>query len=219
VFTSEFIGDEERQMRDVDETMWQSFVIELRESGVEFDAGLTDFEVSNVEARFGFRFPPDLRAFLQIGLPRGERFPDWRFGSETGLQECFDFPLRGILPNVLEYGFWLDEWGTRPASDDDVGQMVTKLFRAAPRLIPIICGSWCSHMMPAEPNSPGNPVFAVRYTDIVYRGLNLRDYLIHEFLAREDVNLWPMPSSVRPIAFWDVERFHEGNRRLSSRSN
>src|SRR5437763_9349956 len=32
---------------------------------VEFDAGLTDAEVAAVEGQFGFRFPPDLREFLQ----------------------------------------------------------------------------------------------------------------------------------------------------------
>src|SRR5258708_605636 len=37
---------------------------------VEFDAGLTDEEVQACEHRFGFRFPPDLRQFLQTALPR-----------------------------------------------------------------------------------------------------------------------------------------------------
>jgi hypothetical protein len=42
---------------------------------IEFDAGLTDAEVAVTEARFGFRFPPDLRAFLQTALPRGPMPP------------------------------------------------------------------------------------------------------------------------------------------------
>jgi hypothetical protein len=42
---------------------------------LEFDPGLTDAEVIAVERRFGFKFPPDLREFLQTALPRGPEFP------------------------------------------------------------------------------------------------------------------------------------------------
>jgi hypothetical protein len=42
---------------------------------VEFDAGLTDAEARETEALFGFRFPPDLRDFLQTALPRGPTVP------------------------------------------------------------------------------------------------------------------------------------------------
>jgi SMI1 / KNR4 family (SUKH-1) len=201
----------------MDDPMWQAFVVELGEAGLEFDAGLTDSEVAKVEAQYGFRFPPDLRAFLQAGLPCGEGFPDWRSADEATLREWFDFPRKGILADVLEYGFWLEEWGTRPAFDEETERVVNELVQAAPRLIPIICSSWSSRMMPAEPHLPGNPVFAVRHTDIIWRGVDLRDYLIHEFMAREDVNIWPIPASVRRIAFWDVERFQEGYRRRTKR--
>jgi hypothetical protein len=54
---------------------------------------------------------------------------------------------------------------------------------------------------------PGNPVFSVHQTDIIYYGVDLRDYLIHEFLARENVGVWPIPASVRRVPFWDIEQF------------
>lgn len=60
---------------------WNALVEQLRNCGVEFDAALTDAEVRATETRFGFRFPPDLREFLQTALPRGSRFPDWRSGD------------------------------------------------------------------------------------------------------------------------------------------
>ena len=44
---------------------------------VVFDASLTDAEVDAAEARYGFRFPPDLQAFLQTALPAAR-------GSPTG---------------------------------------------------------------------------------------------------------------------------------------
>ena len=56
-------------------------------------------------------------------------------------------------------------------------------------------------------SGPGNPVFSLHQTDIIYYGVDLRDYLIHEFFAREDVGVWPIPETVRRIRFWEVERF------------
>ena len=66
-------------------TIWQHLVEQLRDRAVAFDTGLTDTEVEAAESRFGIRFPPDLRAFLQTALPRGESFPDWRTGDEAAL--------------------------------------------------------------------------------------------------------------------------------------
>jgi hypothetical protein len=61
-------------------------------------------------------------------------------------------------------------------------------------------------MMPDEPHLPGNPVFSVHQTDIIYYGFDLADYLRHEFdfPGRE-----PWPEQVRLIRFWNVDRFQE----------
>jgi hypothetical protein len=38
----------------------------------------------------------------------------------------------------------------------------------------------------------------------------LRDYLIHEFLMTEDEQgEWTVPKTIRPIAFWDTDRFQD----------
>ena len=50
----------------------------LRSSGIPVQAGLSDAEFARAEAKFGFVFPPDLRAVLSAGLPVGPGFPDWR---------------------------------------------------------------------------------------------------------------------------------------------
>jgi hypothetical protein len=54
--------------------MWTDLVDTLRNNGVEFKVGLTDAEVEGAEARYKFRFPQDLRTFLQAGLPGGTIF-------------------------------------------------------------------------------------------------------------------------------------------------
>jgi hypothetical protein len=173
---------------------------------VEFDPGLTDAEVAAVEGRFGFRFPPDLREFLQTALPRGPRFPDWRSGDETALRDWLDLPRQGILFDVEHNGFWLEEWGPRPGSLGEALRTVSELVAAAPKLIPV----YMHRMMPDEPHLPGNPVFSVHQTDILVYGTDLRDYLAHEFLMSEDEQWdWTVPTGTRPIRFWDTERFQE----------
>jgi hypothetical protein len=183
--------------------IWQEVILQMRERGIAFDSGLTDPEVAAVEARFGFRFPPDLRAFLQMALPRGEKFPDWRAAPEATLREWLDLPLKGILFDIEHNGFWLQEWGTRPPSLAEAKRVAEGLVAAAPRLIPI----YIHRMMPDEPHLPGNPVFSVHQTDVIHYGADLEDYLCNEF------NLLAVspskPEQIRPIRFWNIDRFQE----------
>lgn len=185
------------------DAMWNDMVGTLRDNGIEFEPGLADPEVEAAEERYGFRFPPDLRAFLQTGLPSGSDFPDWRDGDAATLHGWLDLPRRGILFDVEHNGFWLEEWGPRPASLDDARRITNEVVQAAPRLIPI----FKHRMMPSVPCLAGNPVFSVHQTDIIYYGVDLRDYLIHEFLTREDVGVWPIPTDIRQVPFWDIDRF------------
>jgi len=167
---------------------------------VGFDAGLTNDELASCEQRFGFRFPPDLREFLQAGLPCGPQFPDWRSGDEASLREWLDLPRRGVLFDVEHNGFWLDEWGNKPETLAAAVEAASARVLAAPKLIPVF-----SHrMMPDEPHLPGNPIFSIHQTDIIHYGFNLSDYLRHEFgLPGRDE--WP--EAPRVIRFWDVDRF------------
>lgn len=197
-------------------TSWQSLINELREAErrfiavappsmghlIEFDPGLTNAEVRETESRFGFRFPPDLREFLQTALPRGPRFPDWRSGNEEEIREWLDEPRRGILFDIEHNGFWLPEWGPVPGSLAEAFRIASELVAAAPRLIPI-----CGHrMMPDEPHLPGNPVFSVHQTDIIVYGPDLETYLRLDFhLESRGME----SQSPVPIRFWDIGRFQE----------
>jgi hypothetical protein len=181
---------------------WQELVTLMRERGISFDAGLTDTEIGAAEDRFGFQFPSDLRAFLQTALPCGEGFPDWRAGAESDLKKWLGLPLRGILFDIEFNEFWLEEWGPRPASLAEAIRIVENLVAAAPQLIPV----YHHRMMPAEPNSPGNPVFSVHQTDIVQYGADLETYLRNEFNLSESE---PQQHPIRPIRFWNIERFQE----------
>jgi hypothetical protein len=187
----------------VPDSLWNQLVGILKDRGVPFDAGLSDAEADRVEAAFGFRFPPDLRDFLRAGVPVGEGFPDWRREPHDSLRERLSVPVVGVLFDVEHNGFWLDEWGPRPASLAEAQAVARGLVAEAPVLIPV----YQHRMIPDRPHAAGNPVFSVHQTDIITYGIDLRDYLVHEFLANNEVGLWPIPDSVRRIEFWDPERF------------
>lgn len=175
--------------------IWSDLVSDMKRRGVEFAAGMSDQEVEAGEVRFGFRFPPDLCAFLQAALPQGKRFPNWRSGDEAGLREWLDLPRHGILFDVEHSGFWLAEWGNRPEALAKAKTLASDVLAAAPKLIPI----YAHRMIPEEPQLVGNPVLSVHQTDIIYYGFDLADYLRNEFnLGHRE----PWPEQLRRIPFW-----------------
>lgn len=179
---------------------WPAIVEALSAAGVTFQPGLSGTEISTAERTFQFRFPPDLRAFLEMAMPCGGQFPDWRNGDESLLREWLNSPLDGILFDIEYNSFWLSEWGPLPKNLTDAKEIATRLVHAAPKLIPIN-----GHRMIAdEPHEPGNPIFSVHQTDIIYYGLDLDDYFRNEFHFA-DRNEWT--ESPRAIRFWDIDRF------------
>lgn len=181
---------------------WVDIIGQLKGQGIDFAPALTDAEVERVEGQFSFRLPPDLRAFLQTGLPRGDHFPDWRSGSLEQLRDWLDSPRRGIFFDIEHNNFWLPEWGPKPESIPEAFQVADRLLAAAPKLIPI-----CQHrMIPDDPHLEGNPVFSVHQTDIICYGQDLEDYLRNEFHL---TGRKPWPENLRPIRFWNIKRFQE----------
>jgi hypothetical protein len=179
-----------------------AIIDQMKGKGIDFAPALTNADVVSIESKFSFRFPPDLRAFLQTAVPRGEQFPDWHSGSEAHLREWLAIPREGVLFDIERNNFWLTEWGPRPESISETLQCAEKLLAAAPRLIPI----YAHRMMPDDPRLERNPVFSVHQTDIIYYGYDLEDYLRHEFALP---GRQPWPENLRPIRFWNIQRFQE----------
>jgi hypothetical protein len=180
----------------IDTAYLETFAATLRSLlDVRLDPGLTDSEVAAAEDRYGFVFPPDLRAVLQFALPVGDKFPDWRNGSEEDLMIRMDLPLHGILFDVEHGEIWPADWGPKPADEQGRFEKVKSLIDSAPRLIPI----WSHRYIPAEPIEHGNPVLSVHQTDIIEYGHDLTDYFSHEFGV-------PAPGAARiskTIRFWE----------------
>lgn len=169
----------------------------LTGAGVQFDIGLSDTEFDAIEGRFGFRFPPDLREFLAIGLPISKSWVNWRGDDEARVRGRLDWPADGICFDV-EHGFWLPEWGPKPERLHDSLRIARRAVAGAPVLIPIF-----SHrFIPATPHESGNPVLSVYQTDIIYYGADLTDYLHNEFSAYFGRTGYHIAGKSRRIPFW-----------------
>lgn len=75
----------ENHMSSMTEDQAAELVARLGSAGVHIQLGLTAAELDEVEARFGFEFCYDHRAFLHAGLPvnrasgdSNPRWPDWQ---------------------------------------------------------------------------------------------------------------------------------------------
>lgn len=164
----------------------------LRSQGVVFEAGLSNTEIVRVEALCGCSLPPDYRQFLQTALPVSGGFPNWRSESDSKLCRRFiDRVREGIAHDVEHNFFWLSEWGTRPEEMETALLAAEQWMAEAPPLIPIRIG----HYLPASPSSEGNPVFAVRQSDVSIVGRDLFSWLT-------DTANVPHPDECRSIPFW-----------------
>ncbi|KFK32792.1 hypothetical protein AALP_AA6G289000 [Arabis alpina] len=124
-------------------------------TGLHISTGLTNHEISAVESSLGFSFPLDLRSILQLGLPIGPHFPNWRTGST---RNHLRLPLLHLSNLVARNGFWVDSWGTRPGSDGEALSLVKKLMEIAPVLVPVY-GDF--YVPSTTPNLAGNPVIQI----------------------------------------------------------
>lgn len=146
-------------------------------SSAELTEGLSDAELASVEVRFGFEFSPDHRELLKLTLPRGERWPDWRHGDESDLEERLAWPVEGVLFDVENNVFWPKSWGPRPESIEAALAVAREQLKRVPRLVPV----YSHRYLPAGPCQPRLPVFSVYQTDTIYYGVDLEDYLAREF--------------------------------------
>jgi hypothetical protein len=186
----------------------------LRETGpVEMQPGLTETEFVEIERRFGFEFPDDLRAFLASTLPiwagaydaDPDRatifgFPDWRNGDPELLRLQVEFPVEALLDDI-ERGHWPNAWGERPLRADRALGVARRRLGEVPRLVPV----YAHRYLPSGRGTWGHPVLSIRGSDIIYYGADLPDYFWHEFAPAEWEEAHPYGSFEFPPAtasFW-----------------
>ena len=170
----------------------------LRAAGVTFAPGLTTAEVKRVEDHHGFMFPPDLNNFLKFALPISDGWPDWRDVTNAEIERMMSWPYDSISFDIENNAFWLDDWGTKPLSNDEACAVAKQKITEAPKLIPI-----CGHRyIPDAPNLEGNPVFSVYQTDIIYYGADLLNYLENEFHYYFQTPEYCLKQPIREIDLW-----------------
>lgn len=166
--------------------------------------GLSSEEFANLEAKYGFRFPPDVKQFLRVGVPLNKS------GSRAT-------QIPSELPAFYQTASdgW-HNWHLLALDDIQVGceaDTVTKQIRwhATPEAdkpqVPPDCGLiplYCHRMIPSNPCQAGNPVFSMHgcYDNIIY-GSNLWTYLEHdhEIVIPEEFNKGPS-TPLDDIPYW-----------------
>jgi hypothetical protein len=177
----------------------------LAARGVCLASGLSTSEIAQLTTSFGIFFPPDLLLLLQVALPVSPGFTPWRdaLHSPAGaraLQARLAAPLEGLLFDVKLNGFWLIEWGPKPAEAAAREQLVRQQYAHYPRLLPL----YSHRYLPASPPLAGNPVFSVYQTDIIYYGYDLAHYLATEFNFALPAGFAPLTAPQNQIMFWDA---------------
>ena len=170
----------------------------MEDQGIGFEPGLSDEEISAVEAQYGFSFPPDLRLFQSFALPVSKNFPNWRQPEAEAIRKRLAWPADGMCFDIENDVFWMDDWGAKPNDLPEAKSLARAKVAGAPFLIPVFSHRY----LPATPCLSGNPVFSVYQTDIIYYGLDLPSYLFAEFRVH---NPYPVPSyPPREIALWSA---------------
>jgi hypothetical protein len=141
--------------------------------GTAVAPGFTPAELASVEARFGFTFADDHRAFLAAGAPVGGRWPDWRAGDVPTL----DWPVEGVLFDVEHNDFWYDAWGRRPPTLDAALGEASRQLAQVPVMVPV----YGHRYLPAGRGTFGHPVLSMYQTDIICYGANLADWVTADF--------------------------------------
>ncbi|KAK2656721.1 hypothetical protein Ddye_009773 [Dipteronia dyeriana] len=127
--------------------------------------GVNDAEFADIESTFNFTFPPDLRSILQVGLPVGPSFPNWRSSSKQQLRILLNLPSLYLSKNISLNNFWSDSWGQKPQNmnmNDHVLSFVKQMVDKAPVLVPIYRNCY----IPCTPNMAGNPVFYIDVEEV-----------------------------------------------------
>jgi len=75
------------------------------------------------------------------------------------------------------------------------------LARAKVSECPVLVPIYSHRYIATPPHEPGNPVYSVYQTDIIYYGYDLLDYLCREFKLEHPPG-YVRPASPKYISFW-----------------
>jgi hypothetical protein len=176
--------------------------------------GLSEPELLEIEARYGVRFPPDLRSLLEVGVPvtRTKRglfvWPDWATDDRrerSWIASNLAAPIDHILRAVEHEPWWWTAWGERPSSKAEGVRVAEAALRGAPRLVWLGGGGY----LPFVPDASGNALFWINPNAggeayVVARNLTTLNW--HNYGVEPP---WPEDLPKRRPSIWDQGRFEE----------
>jgi len=170
-------------------------------SPIRLAPGLSDAEISLIEQRYQFAFPPDLRLFLQTAMPVTDDyrdFPDWRSDPPAIVNQRLEGPFLDLWASIRDIpDYWSNQWGERPHSNDMALAIARQYLTDIPKMIPV----YRHRYIPASPALPGNPVFSIVAYDIIHYGHDLPSYLHNEFAVP---NPYSVPTQPREVPTWSA---------------
>ena len=170
----------------------------MEKANIQFDKGLSELKLNQIESKYAFHFPPDLREFLHSALPIGKRWVNWRNDPEIEINSRLNWAFDGICFDIEHNNFWMAEWGEKPNDLLKAFEKARFSVQKAPKLIPV----FAHRFIPDRPNINGNPVFSVYQTDIIIYGNDLQTYFQNEFTYYFEQEKNVLNKVPRHIEFW-----------------
>lgn len=160
-------------------TVVEEAVRALRDAGARLEPGLSGGELAALQSKWGIEFCADHARLLQLGLPVGDGWVDWRDDADEAVRELLRAPVEGLLFDVAENGFWPASWGPRPDGVDAAVEAATTHLTSWPRLVPL----YGHRYLPPAPHPSPAPVLSVVQSDVISFGANLLDWVRREFFG------------------------------------
>lgn len=167
----------------------------LEDNNIQLNIGMTENEITKAEDFYGIEFPQDMKELLMNFVPISNNFYNWNDYSEeniTKIKKMLEWPFEGIIFDIENNDFWLEEFGEYPENKEDKIQMFENYRNQIPKLIPIF-----SHRYVVSGKDADYPIISVYQTDIIYYGSNLLEYFKHEFNHTHNI------TNVKEIPFWN----------------
>ncbi len=169
----------------------------LQNKNIQFDKGLSEEELKEIEGIYDIVFPKSLRDFLMSALPVSRGFYNWRDKSNENVSLTKDIMSSDIkwIKEHAKDAYCFDFTHANPKSPEEIREYVLSIIDDAPKIIPIY-----GHRFIPMGVSDNPPVISVCGCDVIYYGANLEDYFQIEFGNKKQSEI--DFSNIQKIPFW-----------------
>jgi len=184
-----------------DEDAWEAFLdLALERIGGERSPGLTNRDMSELEAVLGCQLPFEVGLMLIMAVPIAEPWRQWT-DPKADWAAWNEQLVSGFAFDVEHNDVWFPEWGPKPSTVVAQIDVVRDQLKAAPAVFPI----YGTHVVPLtagldQANSDGNPVWLIEGSSARLLGDDLAAWMHGQF----DVPLPMWPAEPRTFPFWSA---------------